>query len=46
MAAVHVDFKGVFFIDVECTTQLDGKDNTTQLIYLAHDACGFDTCYL
>ena len=39
--AVYIDLQGVLLRDVERAAQLDGQDDTTELVDAANDACRF-----
>ena len=39
--AVNVDLYGITKLDVEGTAQLDGKNDTTQLVYFSYNTCRF-----
>ena len=39
--AVNVDLYGITQLDIECTAQLDGKYDATQLVYFSYNTCRF-----
>ena len=40
-AAIHIDFKGVFFPDIQCASQFNGQNDPSQFVHFSDDTSRF-----